>query len=42
MINVSDRYCYFLACLTYYDGNEFIQFYGKSEGYLSHEPRGNE
>lgn len=41
MINVSDRYCYFLDCLTYYDGNEFIQFYGKSEGNLSYEPRGN-
>lgn len=42
MSNENDRYCYFLDCLTYYDGEEFIQFYGKSEGNLSYEPRGNE
>lgn len=30
MSNVKDRYCYFLDCLTYYDGEEYIHFYGKS------------
>lgn len=41
MSNVNDRYCYFLDCLTYYDGKEYTQFYGKCEGYLSYEPKGN-
>lgn len=41
MEDVNDRTCYFLDCLTYYDGCEFVQFYGKSEGILSREIRGN-
>ena len=41
MSNVEDRYCYFLDCLTYYDGKEYIQFFGKSEGTLSKEIIGN-
>lgn len=41
MVDVKDRYCYFLDCLTYYDGEEYIQFYGKNEGTLSNEARGN-
>lgn len=42
MADVNDRYCYFLDCLTFYDGKEFIQFYGKSEGYLAYEPKGEQ
>lgn len=41
MKNTDDRYAYFLDCLTYYDGENFYQFYGKSEGYISYEKRGN-
>lgn len=41
MKNVDDRYAYFLDCLTYYDGENFYQFYGKNEGYISYEKRGN-
>lgn len=37
---VEDRYAYFLDCLTYYDGKEFYQFYGKSEGTISYSKRG--
>ena len=42
MKDVEDRECYFLDCLTYYDGKEFMQFIGVSEGSLSYEKRGNE
>ena len=35
MKDVEDRYCYFLECLAYYDGEHLEFFYGKSEGYLS-------
>lgn len=35
MKDVDDRYCYFLECLAYYDGENLKFFYGKSEGYLS-------
>ncbi len=42
MRNVDDRYAYFLDCLTYYDGENFYQFYGKSEGYISYKKRGND
>lgn len=41
MENIEDRYCYFMECLAYYDGHEIKYFYGKSEGYLSYEKRGN-
>ena len=40
MKEVKDRSCYFLDCLTYFDGSEFYQFYGKSEGFLSYEEKG--
>lgn len=40
MKNTNDRECYFMDCLTYYDGNEFFQFLGKSYGNLSKEKRG--
>ena len=33
---VRDRYCYFLECFAYYDGEHLEFFYGKSEGYLSY------
>lgn len=42
MKDIDDRYCYFLDCLTYYDGEEYIHFFGKSEGKLSHSKRGNQ
>lgn len=42
MVNIEDRCCYFLDCLTYYDGEKLIQFFGKSEGVLAKEARGNE
>lgn len=35
MNNIDDRYCYFLECLAYYDGENLEFFYGKSEGNLS-------
>ena len=41
MKDIDDRDCYFLTCLTYYDGNNYYTFYGKSEGSLSYEERGN-
>lgn len=37
---VTDRGCHFLDCLTFYDGNEYYTFYGKSEGTLATEKRG--
>lgn len=42
MKNIKDRYCYFMDCLTYFDGNDYIQFLGKSEGTLSLSLKGNE
>lgn len=40
MENIIDRKCYFLDCLTFYNGNEFYQFFGLSKGTLSYEERG--
>lgn len=40
MKQVKNRKCYFLDCLTFYDGKKFQQFLGKSEGILSKEKRG--
>lgn len=34
MKNTENRNCYFLDCLTFYDGNEFRQFFGISKGIL--------
>lgn len=42
MKNVSDRSCYFLDCLTFFDGNNYYQFFGISKGTLSNELRGHE
>ena len=36
-----NRSCYFLDCLTYYDGEDCVQFYGFSRGILANEVRGN-
>lgn len=40
MKDVDDRSCYFLDCLTYYDGDKYYQFFGKSEGTLSRTIKG--
>lgn len=37
---VKERDAYFLDCLTFYDGQNFYTFYGKSEGVISYEKRG--
>lgn len=42
MKNVINRNCFFLNCLTFYDGDEFYQFYGISKGTLSYEMKGCE
>ena len=42
MKNIKNRNCYFLDCLTFYDGCEFVQFFGISKGTLSYEKRGLE
>ncbi len=35
-----NRNCYFLDCLTYYDGNDYYQFFGISKGTLAYEKKG--
>ena len=40
MKNVSNRNCYFLDCLTFFDGENFQQFLGISKGTLATEKRG--
>ena len=35
-----DRRAYFLDCLTFYDGKEYHTFFGKSEGIISYEKKG--
>ena len=40
MKNVKNRNCYFIDCLTFYDGNECFQFFGISKGTLAHTKRG--
>lgn len=42
MKEVNDRSCYFLDCLTFFDGDEYYQFFGISKGSLSTKPRGQE
>lgn len=39
--DVQDRTCQFLDCLTFYDGKDFYCFYGKDEGIITREKRGN-
>lgn len=41
MKDVDNRKCYFLDCLTFYDGSEYYQFFGVSKGSLANEKRGN-
>ena len=38
----SNRNCYFLDCLTFFDGDEYYQFFGISKGTLSKEIKGND
>lgn len=40
MHNTENRNCFFVDCLTFYDGNEYYQFFGVSKGTLSYEKRG--
>ena len=40
MKNEKDRNCYFLDCLTFYDGKDYYQFFGICKGILSEEKRG--
>ena len=40
MKEVDNRNCYFLDCLTYYDGEKYYTFYGKSKGLLTREKKG--
>lgn len=42
MKEVNDRSCYFLDCLTFFDGKDYFQFFGVSKGILSHEIRGEQ
>ena len=42
MNNVSNRNCYFIDCLTFFDGQEYYQFFGINKGTLASEMRGNE
>lgn len=40
MKDVKNRSCYFKDCLTFFDGNEYYQFFGLSKGTLSNEIKG--
>lgn len=40
MKDVENRNCYFLDCLTFYDGETYKQFFGVCRGVLSKEIRG--
>ena len=42
MKDVNDRSCYFLDCLTFYDGTEYHQFFGICKGSLTYEIKGEE
>ncbi len=41
MKETSNRNCYFLDCLTFYDGIDYVQFFGVSKGTLSYEILGD-
>ncbi len=41
MKHVKNRSCYFLDCLTFFDGENYYQFFGKSSGHLSYEIKGD-
>lgn len=38
--DVKNRHAYFLDCLTFYDGEKFYTFYGRSEGFIAKKKRG--
>ena len=38
--DTKDRRAYFLDCLTFYDGKDYYTFFGKSEGTISYEIKG--
>lgn len=40
MMNVSNRNCYFMDCLTFFNGNDYYQFLGICKGLLAQELRG--
>lgn len=40
MKNVHNRNCYFMDCITFYNGNDYYQFFGISKGKLSYEKKG--
>lgn len=42
MENINNRNCYFLDCLTFYNGKEYYQFFGLSKGTLSRKSKGYE
>lgn len=42
MKNVKNRKCYFLDCLTFYDGDNYYQFFGSCYGNLASEIKGND
>ncbi len=42
MKEVKNRNCYFLDCLTFFDGKDYFQFFGVSRGMLSNEIRGEQ
>ena len=42
MKEVENRSCYFMDCLTFFDGSDYYQFFGISRGVLSKEIRGQE
>ena len=42
MNGIDNRRCYFLDCLTFYDGDNYYQFVGVSRGNLANEMRGND
>lgn len=42
MKDVENRKCYFLDCLTFYDGEEYHQFFGISKGTLSKKIKGED
>ena len=42
MKDIVERSCYFLDCLTFFDGEEYYQFLGISRGFLANELRGHE
>lgn len=41
MKDVNDKSCYFMDCLTFYDGYDYYQFFGVSKGNLSKKISGS-